>query len=121
MPAFRSKFFELYYGRYLRPIRDYVVAAIEHLVPWMARMPGVSNALAGRGPGRALLQAVGLVATPLLSGLDIDRELRKRVVAMATPEVLRALSAASARAASSSCRTPSPAITKRRFCSICST
>ena len=56
VPAFRSKFFELYYGRYLRPLRDYVVGSIEHLVPLMARMPGFSNALAGRGPGRTLLQ-----------------------------------------------------------------
>ena len=90
VPAFRSKFFELYYGRYLRPMRDYVVGAIEHLVPWMARMASVSNALAGRGPGRALLRAVGLVATPPLSGLDIAAEMRKRGVALATPEVLRA-------------------------------
>ena len=50
VPAFRSKFFELYYGRYLRPIRDYVVASIEHSVPWMARMPGLANALSGSGP-----------------------------------------------------------------------
>src|SRR6476620_6104196 len=74
VPAFRSKFFELYYGRYLRPFRDYVVGAIEHLVPWMARMPGVSNALAGRGPGRMLLRTIGLVDTPELSGVNIDRE-----------------------------------------------
>src|SRR3954451_3220536 len=90
VPAFRSKFFELYYGRYLRPVRDYVVGAIEHLVPWMARMPNLSNALAARGPGRAVLQAVGLVATPPLSGLDIAAEMRKRGVALATPEALRA-------------------------------
>ncbi len=29
VPTFRSKFFELYYGRYLRPARDYVVGSIE--------------------------------------------------------------------------------------------
>src|SRR4051812_6084550 len=91
VPTFRSKFFELYYGRYLRPFRDYVVGSIEHLVPLMARIPGVANALAGRGPGRTALRAVGLVNTPTLSGMDIGRELRKRGVAIATPDALRAL------------------------------
>src|SRR5215211_3912503 len=91
VPTFRSKFFELYYGRYLRPVRDYVVGSIEYLVPLMARMPGLANALAGRGPGRAALRAVGLVGTPALSGLHLGRELRKRGVAVATPDALRAL------------------------------
>jgi FAD/FMN-containing dehydrogenase/Fe-S oxidoreductase len=90
VPSFRSKFFELYYGRYLRPARDYVVGAIEHLVPWMARMPGVSNALAN-GPGQALLRAVGLVATPALSGVNIDRALAARGIQFATAERLRGL------------------------------
>src|SRR3954447_17779481 len=57
----------------------------------MARMSGVANALAGRGPGRMALRAVGLVNTPTLSGLNIGRELRKRGVATATPDALRAL------------------------------
>lgn len=92
VPAFRSKFFELYYSRYLRPIRDYVVASIEHSVPWMARMPGLANALSGSGPAHATLQAIGLVRTPMLSGVNIDRELRKRDLEIATPEGLRALS-----------------------------
>ena len=51
VPTFRSKFLELYHGRYLRPPRDYVVGAIEHLVPLMARLPGLANALAGAAPG----------------------------------------------------------------------
>src|SRR5690349_14385948 len=91
VPAFRSKFFELYYGRYLRPARDYVVGAIEHLVPWMARMPSISNTLAGRGPGRMLLRTLGLVGTPRLSGVNIDRELETRNIAIATPDILRGL------------------------------
>jgi FAD/FMN-containing dehydrogenase/Fe-S oxidoreductase len=94
VPAFRSKFFELYYGRYLRPLRDYVVGSIEHLVPLMARMPGISNALAGRGPGRMLLRTIGLVDTPGLSGVNIDRERETRDVAIATPDVLRSLNKA---------------------------
>src|SRR5215211_794190 len=61
VPTFRSKFFELYYGRYLRPVRDYVVGSIEYLVPWMARTPSLANALAGGGLGYVTLQAICLV------------------------------------------------------------
>jgi (R)-2-hydroxyglutarate dehydrogenase len=71
-----------------------VVASIEHLVPWMARTPGLANALAGGGPGHATLQAIGLVQTPKLSGVNIDRELQKRGIGTATPKGLRALSEA---------------------------
>jgi (R)-2-hydroxyglutarate dehydrogenase len=91
VPAFRAKFLELYHGRYLRRFRDYVVGAIEHLVPVMARFSSFSNAIAGRGPGRAVLKVIGLVHTPGLSGLKIKRELERRGVAIATPDVLRSL------------------------------
>src|SRR5215207_744327 len=91
VPTFRSKFFELYYGRYLRPMRDYVVASIEHLVPLMARMPGITNSLAGGGPGQAIMRAVGLVHTPMLSGVNIDRAIAERSVEIATPNALHAL------------------------------
>src|SRR5215207_789749 len=91
VPTFRSKFFELYYGRYLRPARDYVVGSIEYLVPWMARMPGMTNAFAGGGPGRTVLRAVGLVHTPTLSGMHLDRAVAERGVETATPSALGAL------------------------------
>jgi Fe-S oxidoreductase len=94
VPTFRSKFFELYYGRHLRPARDYVVGSIEYLVPWMARMPAMANAFAGGGPGRTILRAVGLVHTPTLSGLNIDRAIAERGVETATPDALRALDGA---------------------------
>jgi Fe-S oxidoreductase len=57
----------------------------------MAWMPGVSNALAGRGPGRAILTAIGLVHTPTLSGVNISRAIKERGVEIATPNMLRAL------------------------------
>ena len=60
--------------------RDYVVGSIEHLVPLMARMPGMSNALAGRGPGRALLRTIGLVDTPALIGREHRSRARRRAV-----------------------------------------
>jgi Fe-S oxidoreductase len=91
VPTFRSKFFELYYGRYLRPVRDYVVGSIEHLVPLMARMPGTTNTLARGGPGQAIMRAVGLVHTPMLSSVNVDRAIAERRVEIATPKALHAL------------------------------
>lgn len=88
VPTLRSKFLELYHERYLRPLRDYVVGSIEHVAPVAARMPAVSNALTGCGPGRTILSRIGLVHTPPLSGLNLGRELRTRRVGIATPDRL---------------------------------
>ena len=57
----------------------------------LARMPGMANALAGGGPGRAVLRAVGLVDTPTLSGVNIAHAIAARGVELATPSALRAL------------------------------
>src|SRR4029453_7148337 len=75
VPSFRAKFLELYYGRYLRPARDYLVAALEHLLPAVARMPRLYNTVVGSGMGGAGMGLFGLVDTPKLSGMDLGREL----------------------------------------------
>lgn len=94
IPASRAKFLELYHGRYLRPLRDHVVGSIERMAPLMMRMPGLCNAVVGSALGRAGLRAVGLAATPTLSGLNLARELDLRGVRVATPAALDALDAA---------------------------
>ncbi|WP_018238698.1 FAD-binding and (Fe-S)-binding domain-containing protein [Ensifer sp. BR816] len=93
VPAFRSKFLELYYGRYLRPLKDPLIASIEHLLPAMAKMGWLYNLVAGTRPGRALMGKVGLTALPLLSKVSVPAELRRRGVAIARPAELGALSA----------------------------
>lgn len=45
VPNFRSKFIEQYHQRYLRPVRDHLVANIEALLPQMAKLPTLVNAL----------------------------------------------------------------------------
>jgi FAD/FMN-containing dehydrogenase/Fe-S oxidoreductase len=94
VPAFRAKFLELYHGRYLRPAKDGLVAAIEHLLPWAARLPALYNLAVGSPPGRLLTRGLGLVALPRLPGLRLDRALAARGVRTATPQALAALSAA---------------------------
>ncbi|MGY3530724.1 D-2-hydroxyglutarate dehydrogenase YdiJ [Bradyrhizobium sp. USDA 4452] len=90
VPTFRAKFFELYHGRYLRPLRHHLLASLERLVPWMAKAPKLFNLATATG----LPATVGLVHTPLLSHLNLDREIAHRGVAFATAEKLSRLSAA---------------------------
>jgi Fe-S oxidoreductase len=93
VPTFRAKFFELYYGRYLRPLRDHVVGAVEQLAPALARMPRLANTLTGSAPTRAALRAIGLVALPKIAEVDFAAEIERRTVAIATSANLRSLSA----------------------------
>ncbi|WP_407520304.1 D-2-hydroxyglutarate dehydrogenase YdiJ [Methylobacterium oryzisoli] len=85
VPSFRAKFLELYHGRYLRPPRHHALASLEALVPWLAKAPRLANL------ATALSPAIGLVHAPMLSGLDPEREIARRGVALADPDVLAAL------------------------------
>ena len=92
VPAFRSKFLELYYGRYLRPLKDPVVATIETMLPLMARMRPFYNLLVGSSAGKVLMRRAGLTALPTLPALSLRRELAQRRVPIATPQALERLS-----------------------------
>ncbi|HXP96750.1 MAG TPA: FAD-binding and (Fe-S)-binding domain-containing protein [Telmatospirillum sp.] len=92
VPSFRAKFLELYYARYLRPAKDYLVATLEHLLPTMARIHGLYNGLVGCWAGREGMRRLGLVDSPLLTGIDLRRAIAARGWALATPDALRALS-----------------------------
>ncbi|HEY4805018.1 MAG TPA: FAD-binding and (Fe-S)-binding domain-containing protein [Paraburkholderia sp.] len=96
VPEFRARFLERYHTRYLRPLRDYLIGALEFTVPRLAAVPGagsVYNALMGARPARALLaRCLGIVDSPLLSGVSWRGVLRKSGAQLATPERLAALS-----------------------------
>ena len=89
VPAFRAKFLELYYGRYLRPLRHHALASLEALVPWFAKAPVLVNLATSFKASNA----VGLVKTPKLSRLNLGREIARRGVRLATAEALSGLSA----------------------------
>ncbi|GGP23126.1 D-2-hydroxyglutarate dehydrogenase YdiJ [Silvimonas iriomotensis] len=92
VPEFRARFMELYYGRYLRPLKDYLVGSMESTLPLMARWPGVYNALVGSGIGRGLLARLNLLHSPLLSGIRPETALPAQGFRLATPDVLQGLS-----------------------------
>lgn len=94
VPAFRSKFLELYYSRYLRPLKDPLIASIEHIMPLVARFGGLYNGLMASAPGRWGMRQVGLTALPKLSHVNLKQELRDRHIQMADPHILGTLNKA---------------------------
>ncbi|OAP36636.1 hypothetical protein AU381_19300 [Sinorhizobium glycinis] len=93
VPAFRSKFLELYHGRYLRPFKDPVVATIETMLPLMAKVRPFYNFAVGSAAGRYLLHRLGLTALPAMPALSLEREAKALGVEVATVERIAALPA----------------------------
>jgi len=91
IPSARSKFLEVYHGRYLRGPRDHMIARIERTASWLSRAPRLANAVTSGSLGRALLAATGLVDNPFLSTLDLKSELARRGADIATPAHLDVL------------------------------
>ncbi|MEX3692309.1 FAD-binding and (Fe-S)-binding domain-containing protein [Paraburkholderia sp. BR14263] len=98
VPEFRARFLELYHTRYLRPLRDYLIGALEFTVPRVAAVPGarpVYNAVMGAGPVKSLLaRCLGLVDSPLLSPVSWRAALHGSGAEIATPERLSQLAVA---------------------------
>lgn len=92
VPAFRSRFLEVYHGRYLRPAKDGLVAALEAWLPVLARLPRLANGLISSSLGRATLGRLGLVDLPTLTGVALAATLRQRGVELASAAVLANLS-----------------------------
>jgi len=93
VPEFRARFLELYHGRYLRPLKDYLIGSLEFSIPFLARFPRVYNGLIGFAPIRMLLERVaGMVDSPTLSYLDFKGACKRWRVQLATAERLARLS-----------------------------
>ncbi|MDN3649991.1 FAD-binding and (Fe-S)-binding domain-containing protein [Reinekea marina] len=95
VPEFRSKFFQIYYSRYLRPLKDYVVGLLEFMIPVISKQPvkSIYNGLMrNKWITRLLQNVVGMVDSPQLHTLNLRKELRKRKVLFADASMLSALS-----------------------------
>lgn len=74
--SFRSRFMNIYYSRYQRPVKDYLVSGIEFMLPWMAKVPVVTNTLIKPKLMRNLVEkTLGYVDAPLLSVPKLDKML----------------------------------------------
>ena len=89
VPEFRSKFLAAYHTRYLRPLKDYLVGALEFLLPACAKIAPLYNNAMTLPPVKFFLdKVVGFVDGPLLSKTTLD----KSDVEFATKEKLASLS-----------------------------
>jgi FAD/FMN-containing dehydrogenase/Fe-S oxidoreductase len=93
IPHFRSKFLEVYYLRYMRPVRDYLVGSLEYVLPIVAHIPKTYNFLVTNWASVQVLKWVGLVDSPVLSGVDLEKSLFTRGFQVATPELLNRVAA----------------------------
>ena len=89
VPVFRSKFLELYHGRYLRPLKDPLIAGIETTLPLMARLRPFYNFAVRSKPGKWVMRQMGLTALPVMPALDLSAELKRCGVAVATVAALK--------------------------------
>jgi FAD/FMN-containing dehydrogenase/Fe-S oxidoreductase len=94
VPEFRSKFLELYYGRYLRPLKDYFIGGLEFMIPTLAQVPWLYNAMMKpRLVQNIMKKIIGMVDSPLLTGIDLANELQQLNIRFATTENIQTLSA----------------------------
>ncbi|OEE10026.1 D-2-hydroxyglutarate dehydrogenase YdiJ [Aliivibrio fischeri] len=68
VPSFRSRFLNIYYSRYQRPMKDYMVANIETMLPLMAKAPKLINGVLKQSITQNITKkTLGYVDMPLLS------------------------------------------------------
>ncbi|WP_312477669.1 D-2-hydroxyglutarate dehydrogenase YdiJ [Kosakonia cowanii] len=92
VPEFRSRFLQIYHGRYLRPLRDHLVATVESYAPLMARAPKTFNFFMNQPWVRNLsAKHIGMVDLPLLSVPSLQRQMVGHHSANMTLEQLEAL------------------------------
>jgi Fe-S oxidoreductase len=97
VPAFRSDFLQSYHTRYLRPLRDHLVAGLEGALSAMSRAPWLFNVfLKSKLFQRVFGRIAGLVDTPLLARRSLTKQLRARGLALLPPGAADAATGAAA-------------------------
>ena len=93
VPDFRARFLEVYYGRYLRPAKDYMVGSLEYMIPWLAKFPAPYNwAMKNRALKAVFRKHVGMVDSPAICTNSLISGMKARGVQFATPELIKGLS-----------------------------
>ncbi|QXO63964.1 D-2-hydroxyglutarate dehydrogenase YdiJ [Morganella morganii] len=93
VPEFRARFLALYHGRYLRPLRDHLVANVESGAPLMAKAPQVFNFFLKQPWVQKLSEkTVGMTDLPLLSSPSLKQQLAGSKAVSVTLEILESMS-----------------------------
>ncbi|MGY6772233.1 D-2-hydroxyglutarate dehydrogenase YdiJ [Gallibacterium sp. ZY190522] len=73
---FKAKFLHLYHQRYMRPLKDYVVANVETIAPLMAKAPIFFNAVTAHPFSQHITRKlIGMVDLPQLSVPSLQQQL----------------------------------------------
>ena len=76
VPEFKAKFLHLYHQRYMRPLKDYVVANVETIAPLMAKAPTFFNAVTAHPFSQRIAhKMIGMVDLPQLSVPSLQQQL----------------------------------------------
>ena len=93
VPSFRSRFLNIYHSRYQRPMKDYMVANIETMLPIMATMPKIINAVLKQPLTQTLTEkTLGYVDMPLLSVPTLKDRCKEQNIATFNLEQLKGIS-----------------------------
>ncbi|KUI99337.1 D-2-hydroxyglutarate dehydrogenase YdiJ [Vibrio sp. MEBiC08052] len=81
VPSFRARFLNLYHTRYPRPVKDYLVANIETMLPLMAKVPTMVNGVLSQSWMQRLTRsAVGYIDAPLLTVPTLAKRVRHKAL-----------------------------------------
>ena len=95
VPSFRAKFFYFYHSRYVRPMKDYVVANLEIAAPYMAKKPTFFNFfMQAKLVQNVVEKTLGMTDLPLLSTPNLQDQLVEIGYRGRTLEGLESLSTA---------------------------
>ncbi|WP_426416935.1 D-2-hydroxyglutarate dehydrogenase YdiJ [Aestuariirhabdus sp. LZHN29] len=95
VPQFRSRFLELYYGRYLRPLKDYFVGALEFMIPALSRFPAPYNWAMNNSLMQALMKKMtGMVDSPIICRNSLRNALNERGMGFCSVKHLQELDTA---------------------------
>lgn len=92
VPDFRSRFLEAYYGRYLRPLKDYMVGSLEYMIPVLSRFPAPYNWMMNNSSVQGIFRRwVGMVDSPAICTNSLKQGMDQRAIDFATPETIAKL------------------------------
>ncbi|MEH6577587.1 MAG: FAD-binding and (Fe-S)-binding domain-containing protein [Amphritea sp.] len=92
VPDFRARFLEVYYGRYMRPVKDYMVGSLEFMVPTLAKFPAPYNWMMNNRTMRHFFgRWIGMVDSPAICTNSLKRGMDERGISFATLDTIASL------------------------------
>ncbi|WP_415894391.1 FAD-binding and (Fe-S)-binding domain-containing protein [Neptuniibacter sp. PT8_73] len=93
VPDFRARFLEVYYGRYLRPAKDYMVGSLEYMIPWLSKFPAPYNwAMKNKALKAIFRKHAGMVDSPTICTNSLISGMKVRGIEFASPQLIKSLS-----------------------------